>query len=442
MLSVIGFDRFLMGFSLAVHIILASVGVALPVIIVIAELLGIRKNDKVYTALARRLSLVLVVLFAIGTASGTLVALELFLLWPTFMSLVGQVAILPVYVEVFAFFLEAIFLAIYMYSWNTLGGRKIHALFGVLVGIGAAASAILITMLNSWMNTPNGFDISAYLKSGVIAGVKPLMVFATPATVIEVSHMLATTYFAGAFIFCMYMALRLLKSNAKSREYYRKGLMIAFSLAAVATFASAYTGVLSINSLARIQPEKYAAFEANLFSMANAPEIIGGIFINGTLKDYISIPNLQSVLLGSPSIVVPGLNQFPNNTWPPLIVHDTFDIMVFLAFGFAGFILLILLMALFKQRPFERAWILRLVIIAGVFAVILLELGWMTAEVGRQPWIIYNVMLVSQAANTSPSIIPIAIAFVAVYVFILPLTIFILKRVFRNKPVDGDLVSY
>ncbi len=141
MIPVIDFDRFLMAFSLGVHIILASVGIALPAIIVIAEIIGIRNGDRYYSVIARRLSIVLVVLFAIGTASGTLVALELFLLWPGFMVLVGQVAILPLYIEVFAFFLEAIFLAIYIYGWDKFSNRYAHALVGVIVGIGATAHA-------------------------------------------------------------------------------------------------------------------------------------------------------------------------------------------------------------------------------------------------------------------------------------------------------------
>jgi cytochrome d ubiquinol oxidase subunit I len=439
MIPILDFDRFLMGFSLAVHIILASIGIALPAIIIIAEFLGIRKKDRVYTTLAKRLSLVLVVLFAVGTASGTLVALELFLLWPKFMALVGQVAILPVYIEVFAFFLEAIFLAIYMLSWESFEGKYIHVLFGVLVGIGGAASAVLITMLNSFMNTPNGFNIPAYLSTGIIKDVNPLAVFSTPATGIEVSHVLATSYFAGAFIFCAYMAYMLLKCDPQHKEYYMKGLKITFSLVLIATFFSVVTGIISINSLAQIQPEKYAAFEANFLTRSNASEIIGGILINGTLRDYFSIPGLQSVLLGSPNAIAPGLNEFPENTWPPLIVHDTFDLMVLLGFGFGLFVFVILVLQLIRKRPFERRWILYLIVIAGGFAVLLLELGWMTAEVGRQPWIIYNVMLVSDAANYSASVIPIVIALIAVYALILPVTAIILKKLFRDRALSEEL---
>ena len=126
-----------MGFSLAVHIGIVMIGMALPLIIVLSEFLGIRRNDEDYHALAKRLTKILVVFFAIGTASGTVVAMELLLLWPKFMALVGQVSILPLYIEVFAFFMEAIFLAIYVYSWNRFTNKYVHLLAGVFVCIGA-----------------------------------------------------------------------------------------------------------------------------------------------------------------------------------------------------------------------------------------------------------------------------------------------------------------
>ncbi len=441
MIPVVDFDRFLMAFSLGVHIILASVGIALPAIIVAAEVIGIRRKDPYYSAMARRLSIALVVLFAIGTASGTLVALELFLLWPGFMVLVGQVAILPLYIEVFVFFLEAIFLAVYIYSWDKFKRRYAHAAVGALVGVGAAASGVLITMLNSFMNTPNGFNIPVYLSTGSLTGINPVAVLWTPATGIEVLHVMATTYFAGAFIFCAYMAYMVLRSSGNERTYYIKGLKLVFAIAVIATLASVYTGVLSIKTLAVIQPEKYAALEANLVPMAHAPEIIGGYLSNNTIKGAVVIPGLQSVLLGSPNATAPGLSQYPEDTWPPFAVHDMFDAMVTLGFAFAGFIVLVMLLLLARERPFERRPVLWLTMVAGVLAVLLLELGWATAEVARQPWIIYNVMLVSQAANDSPSVIPIAIAFIIIYAAIIPATLLVLKRLFRGRPLSGDLVK-
>ncbi len=437
-LPVIAYDRFLMGFSLAVHIILAAIGIALPLIIIGCELVGLKKHDDYYIRLAKRLTIMLIVFFAVGTASGTLVALNLLLLWPKFMVLVSKVAILPIYIEVFAFFTEAIFLGIYVYSWDKFKNRYMHVVVGALVALGAVLSAVFITMLNAFMNTPAGFDISAYISKGVITGVNPLAVFFTPSTLIEVAHVISTSYFAGGFIFVLYFAYMMLKSSGEERMHYRKGMNIVFTIVLIAVIFSVLTGILSILNTYRFQPEKYAAFELNLYPTTNAAELIGGFYSGGKVIDAISIPNLQSILAnGSASTPVPGLSSFPMDTWPPLIIHTLFDTMVFLGFGFGLFLLIILILILLKRHPFDNRIVLKLLILAGIVAVILLEMGWVAAEVGRQPWIVYNVMLVSQAANTSQSVIPIAIAIIFVYAIILPVTLLVIRRLLRDRPLIG-----
>ncbi len=440
LIPVIDFDRFLMGFSLGVHIILAVIGIALPVIIVAAEIAGIKKRDQYYTMLAKRLTIMLIIFFAIGTASGTLVALELLLLWPTFMVLVGHVAILSLYIEVFAFFVEAIFLGIYAYSWNKFKNRYAHALVGCFVALGAVLSAVFITMLNAFMNTPAGFDISAYVGNGIITGVNQLAVLNTPSTLVEVMHVVSTSYFAGGFIFIMYFAYRMLRTAGEERLFYRKGLNIAFSLVLIATFFAVITGILSISGLYSFQPEKYAAMELDLVPQTHAPELLGGFYSNGKIVGVIaSIPGLQSVLAtGSANGSVPGLSSYPQNTWPPLIIHFMFDAMVGLGFGFGLFMLLIFALLVLKKHPFSsRIW-LYLLIIASVVGVGLLELGWATAEIGRQPWIVYNVLTVAKAANTSPSVVPIAILFIIIYVAILPFTVFVIKHLMKDRPLNFD----
>jgi len=442
LIPVIDFDRFLMGFSLGVHIILAVIGIVLPVIIVAAEVVGIKRKDPYYTRIAKRLTTMLIIFFAVGTASGTLVALELLFLWPKFMVLVGHVAILSLYVEVFAFFLEAIFLGVYVYSWDKFKNRYAHAFTGVLVALGAVLSAVFITMLNAFMNTPVGFNIPEYLKTGIIADVNPLAVFLTPSTLIEVAHVVSTSYFAGGFIFILYFAYRMLKSTGDERLHYRKGLNIAFSITLIATFFAVITGILSISGLYSFQPEKYAAMELDLVPQTHAPELLGGFYSNGTIKGVIAkIPNLQSILAtGTANGSVPGLSSYPVSTWPPLIVHFMFDTMVGLGFGFGLLMLLIFIALILKMHPFDRKWLLYILILAGIVAVFLLELGWATAEIGRQPWIVYNVMLVSQAANTSPGIIPIAMFFVAFYIVVIPFSVLIIKRLLRDRPITQEKV--
>ncbi len=443
LVPIVLFDRFLMGFSLFIHIILASLGIALPVIILSAEYIGIRKNDAYYSTLAKRLAIAFVVLFAIGTASGILVAVEMLVLWPKFMQLVSQVAILPFYIEVFAFFVETIFIGIYFYSWDRFKNRYLHVLAGVPIAVAAALSGILITILNAFMNTPaNTFNTSAYIANGIVTGVHPFAVFSTPSAFMEVLHAISSSYFAGAFIFLGFMAFMLLRAtDPKKRTYYRKAAFLGIVLCLFATALSVYSGLTSIATLEHIQPEKYAAIEGNLFhNMSHAYETVGGFPVNGTLGYAIRIPNLQSILAsGSPSGVVPGLYNFSRSTWPPLIVHPMFDFM----FGASMLVGLLLfatvVLLLLKRKPLESRKILWILFICGILATLIMEDGWVMSELGRQPWIIYNVMSVASAANYSSGAMPITILILAFYVVAFPLIFVLLRKIFRDRPLGKEL---
>lgn len=443
MLDVVGFSRALMGFSLAVHILFVVIGISLPLVILITELAYARSKDKDYSVLAKRLTTAFILFFAVGTASGTVVALELLFLWPKFMALVSQVAILPLISESFIFFTEAIFLSIYIYFRQKIRSPYVRALVILIVAISAALSGAFITMINAFMNTPVGFNIPAYLQNGTITDVSPLAVFNSPSSGLEIIHVLLTSYFAGAFLLLAYFSFSLIKSrNPAIRNYYKKVVKLLFWIAAVSIPFIILTGSLSITQLYALQPEKYAALEADLISQSHAPEIVGGIYANGTLKDYILIPDLQSILAtGSPNGVVPGLNQFPESTWPPLFVHLLFDIVVFCGFALGFFILLVVLLILAKRSPLQDRRILWLFVLCGFVAAVVVECGWTMAEVGRQPWIIYNVMTVAEAGNPSAGIIPIGILIALFYVVVCPLSLYMLKRVFDGRPLAAELRS-
>jgi len=440
-LNVEVFDRILTGYSLSVHILLASLGLILPIVILLAEYLSIKFNDKHFEVFAKRLTIVFTILFALGAASGTLVALELLLVWPKFMALVSQVAILPVYTEVFAFFLESIFIGIYIYSWNKFKNRKMHILAGIPIVIGAALSAVFITMLNAFMNTPVGFNIATYLKNGTITNVMPLAVFSTPSTLLEVNHVVATAYFAGTFILIAYLAFMLIRTNDENKKtYYKKALRLMLILAIIFTTYAIVTGLWSISALPNFQPEKFAAIEGNFYPQAYAPERLGGIPVNGTLKYYINLPDLQSILLtGSASGNVPGLSSYPKSTWPPLIIHFMFDLLFGSAMLVGLILAIVVLLAILKKKPLDNKFALKLLIIAGILATFALEDGWVMEELGRQPWIIYNVMLVTQAANYTQGISPIAVFILAFYVAVVPPTIFVIWKIMKKRPLEQEL---
>ncbi len=436
------FNRFDMGFSLGIHIILAVIGIAIPLIIMLAEILGQKYNNIYYKTLSKRLFPAFIILFAIGTASGTLVAVNLLFLWPNFMSFIGQVAILPVYLEVFAFFGESIFIAIYIYSRKKVCTYA-HAFIMGLVSLFAALSAVFITMLNAFMNTPTGFNIPNYLANGIITNINPYAIFSTPSTLIEVFHVVSTSYLVGTFILIIVFAYKLLKTkkNQNMIMYYKYALRLMLFVAFIAVIFAIISGLLSIPMLYSLQPEKYAALELDIHPISNAPEIIFGTYANGSLSGYLTIiPNLQSILAtGSPNGTVPGLSQFPTNTWPPLIVHDFFDFMVLFGFGLGIFFILLIFLKILKVDILINKIVLILSIIAGVVSILLLEIGWLMAEFGRQPWIIYNIMTVSQAANYSSSIMPIAIAIILFYVFIIPATIYIIRKTYKNRDLSKEL---
>ncbi len=431
-----------MALALGVHIIFASLGISIPLIIIAAEIIGTKINDPHYIVFAKRLAVVFIILFAVGTASGTIVALTLALVWPKFMALAGQVAISTMYIEVFVFFIESIFLGIYAVSWNKFKGKYTHAIVGIPIVIGAAASAALITSLNAFMNTPVGFNIQNYLKIGSVTGVSPLAVFSSPTTFIEVSHVITTAYFTGTFIVIGFLTYKLMHEKDKLlKMYYKKMVRFVFFIAVIATILAVYTGINSIANLYHTQPEKYAAIEANFYPTTYAPEHLGGILVNGKFIDYINIPYLQSILAtGTPNGSVPGLSDYSKSTWPPLIVHVMFDFLVGTGFAIGLFILFILLLEFLKKKPFENKIVLTLTVFVSIISIFMLEDGWVMAELARQPWIIYNVLLVSSAANYSTNIIPAGIAIIVFYIIIIPFTALVIKKIFEKRDLVKELL--
>ena len=163
----LSFVRFLFAFTIGSHILLVSTSISLSILISAAEFISIRRGDKVYEALARKLTKVFVMSFGVGTASGIVMAVELVTLFPTFMTLVAQTGVIILfYAEMFAFFLEILALVLYVYYWDSFRNRYVHWAASIFVIAGTLLSAVLITMVNAWMNTPNGFDTATFISSG------------------------------------------------------------------------------------------------------------------------------------------------------------------------------------------------------------------------------------------------------------------------------------
>ncbi len=423
------YGRLLFAFTLAVHALFLIVGIGLAFFISLAEFWGIRRKDEDYLRMARTWSRGFVVLFAVGAGTGVSVAVELYLLWPTFMAAASQVIILPFFIEVFAFFVETIFLGIYMYTWGRFRNPYHHWLASVPVAVASAASGFLITTVNAFMNAPAGFDVVA----GQIVNVDPVAAMLNPAVPIETSHTLVACYAGTAFLLAAIYAWKRLRGDAS--EYATRAFRLAISVGLITAILAAIGGSLSASFVAMSQPEKFAAMEGLYVTQARAPEVFFGI--------TIPIPGLLSFLAtGSFDGVVTGLDAFPSSTWPDVaLVHTAFNLLVTV-----GIVLVLLAAAnaLADRVPrLERLRRLSLyaAVAGGPLAYANFELGWIVTEVGRQPWIIQDVMTTAQGFTAASDAVPgLFAAFVAFYAVLLAATVLVLRRLYAERPREPRIV--
>lgn len=439
--SMVVFDRFLFAFTVASHIIFVTLSISLIAMISVAELVSIRRNDGYYGALAARLTKVFTISFGVGTASGVVMAVELVALFPVFMNLVSQTgAISLLYAEVFAFFLETFALVLYVYYPGSLRNRYSHWVLSVLILAGALMSAVFITMVNAWMNTPNGFDLSAFAQSGKVVTVDPWAAFFTSSAFGEVTHVLVTTLFTGLAVVGAYFAYRYLKvHDVDERAVLARGLKISWVFSLVLIVLVGLTGSNEMANLLQVQPLKYAALDANTQPGTNLPERFFGTITDGVWSGGISIPGAQSFLaaLETGITTLPGLSQFPQPSWPPLWVHTTFNVMIFGGMAVGFFLLIWLALRLMKKQPYESRKMLYAWMVLGAASMVFYELGWVTDEVGRFPSIVYNVMTVDQAANATSLLLIPGILIVVFYIVVVPATFYFFARTFNSKQSSG-----
>lgn len=390
--------RYLMAFSLGFHIILSCLGVAFPALIFLAHRRGLKYDDPDALALARRWGKAAAVLFAIGAVSGTALSFEMGLLWPGLMGTFGDVIGLPFALEGIFFFLEAIFLGIYLYGWRGLRS-DVHLATLIPISLSGIAGTFCILAVNGWMNEPSGFDMEHYLATGDVVDVDPWAAMFNGAVVPQFMHMLPATYLVTGFLVASVYAVGMLRG--RTDRLHRLGLGIGFTVGAIAAPVQLITGDIAARNVAVSQPTKFAAMELLEETTEGAPLTIGGVIIDGEKRFAIEIPNLTSLLQDfDPGSEIQGLDATPEDLRPPAnIVHVSFQLMVGLGIGlltFAGvggwFV--------WKRGalPTSRRFLLAAAL-SGPAAVVALEAGWTTTEVGRQPWIAQQVMLVRDAVT-------------------------------------------
>ena len=387
--------RLQMAFTLGFHIVLACFGVGLPVVMMVAEYLGLRGNG-VAKELARRWSKAFAVLFAVGAVSGTVLSFELGILWPKFMGTFGGVIGLPFTLEGYAFFLEAIFAGIYLYGWDRLP-PKVHWLTGIPIALSGFASAWFVVTANAWMNAPCGFE----WIDGEVSSINPLAAMWNPATGAQTTHMILAAYMVTGFGVAAYYAWRILKGHDSA--YHRLAMRLGLGLAILATPLQIASGDWAAKVVAKTQPAKLAAMEAHFHTATNAPLWIGGIpdEANETVRYGIRVPGALSFLAKSDwDAEILGLEAFPDSDRPPVaIVHFAFQVMVGIGVALLGLSVWAGGSALLRRRLPDGKTFRWAVVCAGPLAAIALEAGWIVTEVGRQPWIVYQIMRTSEAVT-------------------------------------------
>ena len=401
-----------MAVSLAFHIVFAVIGIAMPLLMVVAERRWQRTRDPIYLDLAKRWARGTAILFAVGAVSGTVLSFELGLLWPRFMELAGPIIGMPFSLEGFAFFTEAIFLGIYLYGWEKVSPRA-HLLAGVLVAVSGAASGIFVVIANAWMNTPTGFT----LVDGKFANIDPIAAMLNPAAFPQALHMTLAAYAATGFGVAGIHAFILLKNRTSA--FNRHALAIGLLVGAPAAVLQPLAGDIAARHVARHQPLKLAAMEALFKTRAGAPLTLGGWpdMDRRTTKLGIKIPyGLSLLAFHDPQAVVKGLDAAPRAEWPNVpLVHLSFQVMVALG----TYLALVGIWAgwlTWRKRDFvAQRRFLWAVAIATPCGFIATEAGWMATELGRQPWVIFGVLKTADAVTPMPGLIVTFTVFTLLY---------------------------
>jgi cytochrome d ubiquinol oxidase subunit I len=411
------FARSLMGISLGFHILFAMAGIAMPLLMTLAEAWWRRTGDEQYLALAKSWARGTAGLFAVGAVSGTVLSFALGLLFPEFMRQAGPIVGWAFGVEGFAFFAESIFLGVYIYGWQRVSPR-LHLFAGAMVAASGPTSAVIVTIANAWMNTPTGFKLVA----GRFTEIQPLAILAAPAVAHEVAHTLLSCYMGACLAVAAIHALVLLRAPRARSGFHAKALGLALGVALPVTLLQPVIGHFAGQRVARYQPMKLAAMEGQLKTESAAPLRFGPVRIPGLLS-FLAFNDFTSE--------VKGLEEIPREDWPPSAVAPSFQLM----FGLGTLLACYAVWALWRKIR-KRAWeesrpFLMATLAAGPLALIAVEAGWMVTELGRQPWTIYGVMRTAETITPVPSLWVPFVVFTLIYLGLAAAVVLMIKNLVR-----------
>jgi len=387
--------RQMQALSFAVHIPLVAFGISFPVMVLFAEARWLRTGDALYRTLAQRWTRIMVALFAVGVITGTILSFEMGLLWPNFTATFGGVFGLGFAIEGFSFFLEAIFIGIYAYGWDRLSPRA-HFFSGIPIVLTGFTGSWMVISVNAWMNHPSGFT----LRDGKVVDVHQWQaLFANTYLWHELVHMYIAGYIVSGFLLAGAYAFARLRG--RWGRYERAALAIPLTAAALAAPVQVLVGDWAARDVARSQPVKLAAIEGLARTTRGAPEHLLGWYENGKIRFGVEIPHALSLLaFHSWNAKVQGLEAVPPAERPPVnVVRFAFQTMVGIGTLLALLGVVFVAVRIRWRRLPESRWFYRALVAAGPLSVVALIAGWVTTEVGRQPWVVYRVMPTADAVT-------------------------------------------
>lgn len=400
-----------MAVSLGWHIVLACFGVAFPAMIYVVHRRGIVRDDPVAIGLAKRWAKVSAVLFAIGAVSGTVLSFEMGLLWPGLMGRFGDVLGLGFAFEGLSFFVEAIFLGIYLYGWDRMAPRR-HLAMLIPMGASGVIGTFCVVSVNAWMNNPAGFTI----RDGAVVDVNPWAAMFNGGVWLQFLHMWVAAFMVVGLLVSGVYAAGLLRG--RDDRHHRLGFTVPFVFGTFAAVAQPLVGHVLGMRIHDTQPAKLAAFELAETTESPAPLRIGGVLIDGHVRWALSIPRLGSIIArNSWDAPVGGLDTIPRDQWPPAtMTHLAFQSMVLIGSALALFTVVYWLARWRGRDLLTHRWFLWVSVASGLLAVVCLESGWVATEVGRQPWTVWQVLRTTDAASMSSGLWWSYLGIVVVYV--------------------------
>lgn len=430
--------RVLMGDSLGFHIIFVLLGLTLPVLVVWFEYMAIRRRDEKLRGVAKFWSKIMALLVITGVLSGTVIALQMSLVWPGILKFGGEVIGLPFMLETYFFLVEAVFLALYMFTWdNKKISQWLHWFFGLMVVAGSTGSAYVITSVNGWMNLPTGFDI----VNGKFENVDVLAAMFSVPALVTFFHSMPGYYVAAGLLITGIYAFRLFKTRKKDLDsaphkldYFIVQKLMIF--VAISFVFSAITADITGKYLAQNEPEKLAALELNYETRSNAPLLIGGVSDGngGVVGPHFEIPNALSLLAcNDPNCTVQGLDQTQKDLQPPLYIHTFFDIKMTMI------TVLVVVIPLYFVVRWKRPELLKNRLLLGGFVLVswfglaIVELGWMMTEIGRQPWAVRGYITTTEALTKTHDITTFGYLFPAAYVVLFVVTYLGIRQIVKQE---------